>query len=297
MICKIKLQNVAARLADAIKAGFLCVMILQAPAAGAQTLKGDAWAEVQRKGSGQITYTYIDTPGFSYADKAGKVQGICVDIMDHFVEYVEKNKQVKLSVKYQGQTDDFKKFYNNVKDGSGGVFGLGNITITDVRKKEVKFSPAFINNVTVLLTHNSVATLSALQQLPATFEGMTAYTIKGTTNEKQLLELKAKYYPAMKIAYLPSSPEVIAKVAADPKTFTNLDFTYFLEAIKEKKPIKRHPSGDYDAEEFGMIMPLNTDWGPLMEEFMASFKNSTEYRQILTRHLGPNAVKMLKNVG
>jgi ABC-type amino acid transport substrate-binding protein len=297
MLVKRNNLNLPAKAKGFIKFGLICLMMAQVHAASSQTLKGDTWAEAQKKGSGELTYTYIETPGFSYLDNAGKVQGICVDIMDHFVDYVEKNKQVKLSVKYQGQTDDFKKFYSNVKNGSGGVFGLGNITITDVRKKEVKFSPAFINNVTVLLTHNSVATLGALPQIAKTFEGMTAYTIKGTTNEKQLLELKTKYYPAMKVEYLPSSPEVIAKVASDPNTFTNLDFTYFLDAIKEKKPIKRHPSGDYDAEEFGMIMPLNTDWGPLLDEFLVNFKKTTEYRQILAKHLGVNAVKMLKNVG
>ena len=86
-------------------------------------------------------------------------------------------------------------------------------------------------------------------------------------------------------------------IIKDSNKFANLDFTYYLEAIKANKPIKRHPGGDSSAEQFGIIMPRSNDWAPVLNEFMnAGFVGSVEYRKILSDNLGSNALKFLDNM-
>lgn len=80
--------------------------------------------------------------------------------------------------------------YEKVKAGKGGVVGIGNITITDERKKEVKFTQPIITNSAILITQSGVPTLGKLEDMPATFSDFTAYTAKGTQNEKRINELK-----------------------------------------------------------------------------------------------------------
>lgn len=263
----------------------------------AQNYTGDSWGQVKANKQGTLSLAYVETPGFVYKDKNGQLTGICVDIVGDFVKFVNDNKQVKLNSKFVGDGSTFKGMYDKVKGSVGGVIGLGNITITDERKKEVKFSPPFITNHAILITQASIPTLARWEDMPTTFGKLTAVTAKGTLNEKRISELK-KYFPAMKIVYTATSQETYTKVTADPNTFTYLDIAFYLEAVQQGKSVKRHPIGDQTAEQFGFVMPMNSDWYPLMEEFFKAnggYTNTPQYKAILTKHLGDTGVKLLQS--
>lgn len=259
---------------------------------------GDSWASVKSKGSGEVSFAYVETPGFVYKQN-GQLTGICVDIMKDFIAYVNKTKGVNVTYKFVGDGSSFSGMYNKVKASSGGVFGLGNITITEARKNEIQFSPPFITNFAVLITPNSVSTLSNMSNISEKFAGFTAYTAKGTLNEKRLMEIKNKHYPAMKVSYVSSSPAALDKIISDPKSFTYLDVAFYLDAVQNGKPVKRHPVGDQGSEKFGFIMPSGSDLAPLMDEFFAAgggYTNSIEYKKILAKHLGNTGVKLIQSV-
>lgn len=275
------------------------LMIFAIPA-WSQNYVGDSWGQVKQVSQGTIALAYVETPSFVYKDKSGNLTGICVDIMNDFVKWVNENKKVKLQSKFVGDGTSFRGMYDKVKGSTGGVFGLGNITITEERKKEIKFSPPFITNFAILITQGNVPTLAKLDDLPTTFGKLTAYTAKGTLNEKRIQELKKKYFPTMKINTVSTSPEAYSKVFNDPNSFTYLDLAFYLEAVQERKSVKRHPVGDVAAEKFGFVMPLNSDWTPLLEEFFkdnGGYANTSRYREILTRHLGETGVKLLQSAG
>jgi ABC-type amino acid transport substrate-binding protein len=264
-----------------------------------QTFTGDTWSQVKSKGSGTISLTYVETPSFVYKDKAQKLTGICVDIMNDFVVWVNQSKKIKLESKFVGNGESFHGMYENVKNASGGVYGLGNITITEERKKEIKFSQPIITNFAILVSNNNVPTLTKLEDISTTFANMTAYTAKGTLNEKRILDLKQKYYPNMKITYTTTSQETLEKIFADPHGFAYLDLAFYLEAVQIKKNIQRHPVGDKAAEKFGFIMPNNSDWTSVFDEFFSSnggYLNSPTYKNILLKHLGNTGVKLLNSV-
>jgi len=264
----------------------------------AQGLKGDSWAEVKASKSGTITFTYIETPGLSYKDGNGMLTGICVDVMYDFVRFLEKSKGIKLNFKFEGESDNFRNFYSNVKSGSGGVFGLGNIAITESRKKEVNFSPAYITSFPMLVSHSSVETLKDLKTISTTFKFMKAYVTKGTVNEKRILELKTQYFPDLTVLNTTSSLENLQKIMLDDNSFGYVDVMFYLDAVKKKMPIKRHSVGDKAAEEFGIIMPTNSDWDDIIREFFAAnggYKNSPEYKKIIIKHLGATGAKLLES--
>jgi ABC-type amino acid transport substrate-binding protein len=264
----------------------------------AQGYSGDSWANVKAAKTGTVSLAYVETPSFVYKDKGGQLTGICVDIMNDFVKWVNSTKGVNVSSRFLGDGSSFRGMYEKTKSASGGVIGLGNITITDDRKKEVKFSPPFITNFAILTTQTSVPTLSKLEDLPKVFPNFTAYTAKGTLNEKRIAELKQKYYPSVKVSLQTTSQEVLEKVFADASGFAYLDLAFYIEAVQMKKPIKRHPVGDKAAEQFGFIMPLNSDWAPVLDEFFKAnggYMNTKEYKSILIKHLGEAGVKLLQS--
>lgn len=275
----------------------IAVVVLTFSTAFSQSFTGDTWGQVKMNKRGVISLAYVETPSFVYKDSNGKLTGICVDIMNDFTTWVSDAKSVKLSSKFVGEGGSFKMMYDKTKSSVGGVFGLGNITITEERKREVKFSPSFITNFAILVSQNGVATLTKLEDMSVSFSKLTAYTAKGTTNEKRIVELKQEYFPAMKISYTSTSQETLEKVFSDPNGFAYLDLAFYLEAVQMKKSIKRHPIADRAAEQFAFIMPLNSDWYSILDEFFnanGGYFNSAQYRTILIKHLGETGVKLLQ---
>ena len=282
-----------------MKSSFIFSFLIATATVGySQNYTGDSWAQVKVNGQGTISLAYVETPSFVYKDNSGKLSGICIDIMIDFVKYVNETKNVKLGSKFSGDGSSFKGMYDKVKGSIGGVFGLGNITITEDRKKEVRFSTPFITNFAILITQKSVATLERFEDMPKTFSKLTAYSAKGTLNDKRIMELKQKYFRDMKISYTASSQETYEKITTDPNSFAYLDLAFYLEAVQEGKPVKRHPIGDKAAEQFGFVMPLNSDWQPLLDEFFKAnggYTNTQQYKGILLKHLGETGLKLLQS--
>ena len=280
-----------------LKASTLLILLFLSAGTQAQQLKGDSFAEAKAKGSATVTFSYIETPGFAI-NKGGQVSGFCVEIMNEFAKWLQKEEGIVLNpVYFHKDAQDFARFMNNIKGSSGGVFGLGNITITEERKKVYHFSPPFITNVAILMTNKNVPNLSSLEDIGNGFSGMTLVTVRGTLNEMRLMALAKKHYPGVKVKYVASNTEALQEIARNDKAFTDLDFTYYLEALNKRMPVKRHPVGDEDSEKFGLIMPRNSDWVPVVARFMNSgFVGSTQYRKLIVDHMGPHALKLLDAV-
>jgi putative glutamine transport system substrate-binding protein len=275
---------------------WIVALLVMSSTSFAQNLTGDNYASAKEAGNGTVTFTYVETPGFVYKDQSGKLTGVCVDIMNDFLQYVKQNHGINLNARFLGNGSSFSAMYNGVKNAKNGVFGLGNITVTEARKSEILFSPSFITNFAILVTHSSVPSLESMREIPQKFSGFTAYTAKGTLNEKRINELKSTYYPELEISYVSSSPDVLDKILTDKKSLSFLDLAFYLSAVKERKPLKRHKVGDEGSEEFAFIMPKSSDWQPIIEEFFnanGGYKNTTEYKKILVDHLGLSAVKLL----
>lgn len=260
-------------------------------------LTGDTFKAAKAKGSANWVYTYAESPGFSFRQN-GKITGITVDLMKKFEEYVENKEGIEVNVTYQSKDpNNFTLFLEEVKQAQGGVFGLSNTTITDARKRIYNFSPAYITNIGMVLTHNSVPTLNNISEIAEKFAGMTVVTIKNSTNEKWVMDIKSKYYPGLKVEYVTSFGKAMSAIIADPKKFTNLDFTYYFDAVQNRHPVKRHPGGDESTEQFGIIMPKSNDWAPLLEEFMSKeFITSVEYKKIIADNLGQSAMKFFETL-
>ena len=262
----------------------------------AQNLKGDRWQEVKESGNGTITVTYFSMQGFAYQDEEGNYTGVSLDIINQFINFVKNSYNVNLQVDYKPQ-NDFVAFYNSVKNGEGGVFGAGNVTITDERKEEVQFSPPYFTNIAVLITNKAAENLESLEEISTNYEDKTALVYEGTTHEKRLMDLKQNLFPDMSMEFIQSNKAAIEMTSSDVKYFSYVDLPIFWRAQKNNKQIKRQPAGDQATESFGFIMPKNSDWNEPMEEFFAiggGYRSNTTYRKILVKHLGVEVTKMLQ---
>lgn len=275
----------------------IAVLLIALTSFGLNAQTGDTFANALKTKKASLTYIYSEAPGFA-AEKNGKVQGVCVDIMGDFEFFLlDKYGITVKSTMNKQHANNFTNYLNAVKKSTNGVFGLSNTTITQKRKASYNFSPPYITNIGMILSNDALPTLSDISNISEVFAGKKAMTVKGSTNEEQILKLKEKYYPDLTIEYVNSFEECMNKITNNTDYFANLDFTYYLEALNTKKSIKRHPAGDQTAEEFGIILPKNSDWVKPFQEFLTEeYRTSASYRKIIAQHLGPNALKLLDAV-
>ncbi len=262
-----------------------------------QGLSGDSWASVKGNKSGNITVTYTYAPKFAEVNGTQRT-GLCFDIMDKFIEYVKDKHGVTLKVNYVKLKDpkDFDLFLKTVKASKGGVFGLGDVTITSARQRDYNFSKPYFSNVAILATSNNVPTLSSMEDISVAFAGKIALVQNGTTHEDRVKKIKAKYFPSLVIETTKGFAEANKKVAGNPNYFTYIDLSTYLDVIANRVPLKRHKVGDQKEEDFGFLMPKSSDWAPIFNEFLAAdggFLNSEDYRKLLVNNLGNNVLSLM----
>lgn len=261
-----------------------------------QGVTGDMWVSAKQNRKGTITLTYTHAPKFSEMH-SGQHKGLCFDIMNEFIAYVKTTHGITLSIKYEDLSDDmnFDLFLKTVKESTGGVFGLGDVSITSDRQSDYNFGAPYFSNVAILATSIKVPTLSSMSNLNSEFAGKTIVVQKGTTHENRAYSLKDNF-PGLIIETTNGFIEANEKVSQSTSYFTYIDFSTYLDVVGKRIPLKRHNVGDQKGEDFGFIMPKDSDWVPIFNEFMAAdggFTKSDVYKQILSNNLGGQIVKLM----
>ncbi|MCU0382724.1 MAG: ABC transporter substrate-binding protein [Cyclobacteriaceae bacterium] len=269
----------------------LVVCSLQAKA---QKYTGDSWAKV-KAGGGTLTVIYYEQPGLIYKDEAsGKMKGVCADILEDFTKFVKDKYGKTVTVNYAAKEQIFPNFLSTTQN-TPNIMGITNVTITDERKKILKFTPSFMSNPVVMLTHKDAPTISSLTEIASTLNGYSAKVISGSTHVKVIEKIKKENVPTLKVSYANSGGEILKELSTAPKFFTVLDFTEYIDATRKQLPVKRQNVNFGAAEELGFIMGKQTDWDLPWNEFLtADYRKSVRYRKIIVDNLGANFLGILK---
>ena len=258
------------------------------------TDQGDAWSKVQERGEGEIRVLYVPASGWAYQDEDGQLTGVTVELMRDFADWVENEHEVELAVEFVEEAD-WSVFYDRVRDGKDGVFGVGNVTITDDRREELAFSPPYIINVAVGISHEDVPELESESALADTFDGLSALAFRETLHEDRLQALREAHAPDMPLKRADSNDEIIERVA-EGDYFAYIDAYNYWRAREAGKPLRHHPVLDDPGEAFGVIMPRDTDWLSVMEDYFEhgdGLLESPFYRGLLEEHLGKEVARLL----
>jgi ABC-type amino acid transport substrate-binding protein len=256
---------------------------------------GDSWEQVINEGTGTLIAYYVPAEGFAYYDDNGNLTGVTVDIIREFNSWIETEYEVELEVQFVSE-ESFSRFYQTVQNSESGTIGMANVTITEERRQELDFSPPYMQNIAVLITHDSVDELNSFHQIQDQFAGMNALAFEGTLHEQRLGEIREDFFPETNLLMANSNDEIINRVSGDSSLFAYIDIYNYWRASEQGEPLRRHPAGDDAAEEFGYILPPDSDWTPVIEEFFSlgeGYTRSDEFRQIMTRHLGYELTNLL----
>lgn len=254
---------------------------------------GDSWSTVKANGSGSLAIVYYEQAGL-IQDVNGKPEGLCVEILKDFVDFVQAKHNKKITLQYVGKEPVFTNFLSTTQK-STYVLGVTNVTITDERKKILKFTPPFISNPVVLLTHKEAPAVTSFAELSKKLEGYTAEIIEGSTHLKYINKIKKENWPSLTITYGPSGQEILKKIATNPKIFTILDFTEFVDANRKRLPTKKQNLEFGDPEQLAFIMSKQSDWDEIWKLFMTDeYRKSPKYRKNISDNLGMAFLSILK---
>jgi ABC-type amino acid transport substrate-binding protein len=270
------------------------ILLLLATETFSQKYQGDSWAHVKTSGSGVLTVVYSEQFGLIHKDQDSKMKGVCVDILSDFAKFIKERYGKTVTVKYAGEISVFSEFLSTAQN-TPHILGVTNTTITEERKKTLKFSPPYMSNRQVMLTNNKAPAITSLQELPTKFSGFTAQVIAGSTHVQYMEKIKTEHMPSLNIVQEKSGPLIIKNLMANPKLFTIIDFTEFVEVVHKKLPIKRQMVDVGVVEELGFIMAKQTDWDVPLKEFLTSeYRNSIGYKKIISENLGPTFMSLVK---
>ncbi len=233
---------------------------------------------------------------FPFAYKEGSTpKGIEVDIIEEYVGWLKQKKNITVGVNYKAFSE-FSTFYNAVKGGGSKAVGLGSVTDNTERESEVMFSPPYLQNIAVLVTDGSIATIKSKDAVDVAraLNGMTALVVNKSTHLKYLKRLyeQSRLNDAeVKITFTEKQSNVLDSIAANKKVFGYADIVAYWAFVKRNpsKFLKIQKVFSEKNESFGMIMPKNGVHAPYLSEFFESgfgFTSTKRYHQILEKYLG-----------
>ncbi|TVS10747.1 MAG: amino acid ABC transporter substrate-binding protein [Wenzhouxiangella sp.] len=237
---------------------------------------------------------YVPAQGWAYRDEGGELTGVTVEILRAFAEWLADERDLEPELVFEAE-QDWSVFYARVRDGSGALFGLGNVTITDERAEELAFSPPYLYNIAVLVSPAAAPADVRPRDVADHFAGLSALAFADTLHEQRLHALARSHWPSMPIDRAGSNDEIVAAVAQGTH-FAYLDAYNYYRAREQGMALQRHPAFDDPGEAFGIIMPLDNPWRADLERFFQAdggLLESEWYAELLARHLGPGVAELL----
>ena len=248
-----------------------------------------SWKEAQTTKRATIKVYHVDASPFIYQE-TGETKGLEADIMRRFVEFLEKQYgiEVRLSFHY---LQDFGELYQLVKGGYSGTFAASSFSITEKRKKEILFSPAYMPDIEVLISSQDLPILKHPNETAQRFRGVTGVTVSRSTLSANLKRL-SKYIPDLQYEEAASFHQMSTVVSKNEKRIAYVQLTDYLMALKEGLKIKRQNLFQVNKVGRAIVMPMTSDWKKPVNRFFNDPKFKRWVNGLIKQYFG-NDVKDL----
>ncbi len=254
---------------------------------------GDTWQKIKVEKTGTLMCLWNEAYGIVFKDDNGKLRGVCIDILEDFRLYLKQKYGVDLKVEYR-EEKSFARFLSIVGNSST-LLGVSTVSVTEERKNRFQFSPYFILNPNVIVTHKDAPKLSTLAEIQTLYKGYSMKVIAGSTHKDIANSIKKRYAPALVVSEGGTSRDIFNEIKTNKTLFTIVDFGEYLGAHKNKFPISRQPANLGTDDKLAFIMGKRSDWEPLWREFLTDeYRRSPGYRKIISENLGLAYLGMIK---
>lgn len=263
----------------------------------AQSHPHDSWQKIQTTGAGTVTVLWHNTKPFHYKDAQGKHTGIDHDLIVALFGFIQKKYQVKININWH-KAKDYAEFHNEVKNGKDGIFSVAAFSITPERKKVMRFSPTYMPDIEIIISHPTLATFKNIEAFTAsaTTNNYTAISVKNTTFDKNLRAFQEKHMPALQLKYVTNADDIIQGINQSPNHFGYIHLPIYALALKNGINLKRQKLLQIQREGYAIMYPLQSDWQAVIEEFFKSPNFKPLVNQIIIHHVGSQVKDLIWDV-
>lgn len=257
---------------------------------------GSTWEQAQRDKRAQIDlYWYTSIP-FIYENARGELGGIEHDLVVIFGEYLRQKHQIDLTLTWH-EAPNFHTILDRIKDAQKpNQMGLSAFSITSERQGYLRFTNSYLSDITVLVSSQGTPIARTYEEINEMMREMVAVTIKGTTYETLLLNLKEQLKVDFEIQYIESDQNVLDNIALKPDRFGFIDLPIYLMLVRNGGDLTRQNLFTVKGTGYGVIMPQSSDWDIPFNAFLADTTYREQIAGIMASHLGPELYEFMDNV-
>lgn len=253
------------------------------------------WKETLQKRQGKVSVLWYDIEPFIYRN-SNEIIGVEYELMEEFRSFVKKKYQVDLEISWV-DAGSFENIYPYISSSAEkGLFGLSFYSITDERKKEVKFSPPYMPDLNVLVTNQGMPVFETDQAFIRNLSGMKSFTMKQTTMEEDLLKIKKDFYPSLPIFNEVDDYEVLKQIALYQNSFGYVPVSIYVIALQRGIKIKRQSVMATRREGFAAIYTKTSDWDEPVNAYFNSDECKLLVSGLIKKYLGNEVADIILSV-
>ncbi len=257
-------------------------------------IAADSWAKTLKDGKGTISALWYDIDPFIYrTGKGNGIAGVEYEIMESFVSYLRQKYNVDLTLNWV-DAKSFENIYPYIANTKkSAVFGWSYFSITDERKKEVKFTPAYMPDVNIIVTDAGQPLYESNEAFIKNLNGKTAYTMATTMMEQDIYTIRNNFYKGLKINNEFDDYAVMEKISQNTNSFGYVPLSIYVMGLQKGIKVKRQVVLTSSREGFAAIYPKASDWDDPVNEYFSSPAFASFSASIVKKYLGNEVTDLI----
>jgi len=250
-------------------------------------IPADSWAKVLKEKKGTISALWYDIDPFIYrTNKGNGMAGVEYELMESFVKYLRNKYDVDLALNWV-DAKSFENIYPYIANTKkSAVFGWSYYSITEERKKDVKFTPAYMPDVNIIVTDIQQPLYATNEDFIKSLPGKTAYTMHTTMMESDIMTIKNNFYKNLQVNNEYDDYAVMQKISEHQNAFGYVPLSIYVMALQKGIKVKRQVVLPSRREGFAGIYPKASDWDSPVNEYFSSAEFAKLSATVIKKYLG-----------
>lgn len=237
----------------------------------------------------KVDLLYLNRNPFFF-ESNGAVIGIEREILHQFVSWARSEKNLEVIFALQSYSD-FAIFLEACKTNKGEIIGSGTVTIKPEREELFHFTPPYLKNVSVLVSHGSLRKLDGV--------ALKGAAVENAIHRSHLNELSIKKNLTITPISLANQLDLPNTILKDNEVIGYMDLLNYWSFLKNNptKFLRIHRAENRDHEAFGFVSNKNSQVAALLDEFFNAgfgFTATRKYDAILKKYLGPEVLNAVE---
>ncbi|WP_345259795.1 ATP-binding protein [Marivirga lumbricoides] len=253
------------------------------------------WEQAKRAKTAQLDlYWYISKP-FVYKDDRGQMKGLEVEMMEAFCDYLKQKYDTDIQLNWI-ETPSFSSIHQTVANlDKPNTFGVSAFSITEERKEIVTFSDPYLSDVAVLVSSKGTPIVRTLDEINKLMSKLTAVTIRGTTYEKFLEDLKEQLNLKFETIYINSDKNILDEIVNGNNYFGFIDLPIYLMMIKDGRELTRQNFFTLRGDGYAYISPQGSDWIIPLNQFLEDPESKVKIANIISKYISPELYMFIES--